>query len=280
MGALLRQGWRPRRTIVFAAWDGEEPMLLGSTEWVEAHAAELDRHAVAYLNSDVNGRGFLQVDGSPTLEQLVGEVARDVPDPETKMSTWKRAHLGSIAAAGSAKEREKARKRETLPVEPLGSGSDYTAFYHHIGVASLNLGFTGEDDGGIYHSIYDTFDWFTRFSDTAFVYGQALARTAGTAVLRLANADLLPLTFTALSERLRDDLDNVQDLLKTTRDSIEEQNRQVEESTFVAANDPRHPTLIPSIEDVPPHLNFAPLENAGDRLARAADHYRWPSSPS
>jgi N-acetylated-alpha-linked acidic dipeptidase len=279
MGALLRQGWRPRRTIVFAAWDGEEPMLLGSTEWVEAHAAELERHAVAYVNSDVNGRGFLQVDGSPTLERLISDVARDVPDPETKMSAWKRAHLGGIAAAGSAKEREKARRRETLPVEPMGSGSDYTAFYHHVGVASLNLGFGGEDDGGIYHSIYDTFDWFTRFSDTAFVYGQALARTAGTAVLRLANADLLPFEFTALSDRLKGDLENVQDLLKTTRDSIAEQNRQVEESTFVAANDPRHPTVIPAIEEVPPHLNFAPLENAGDRLARAADRYEMALEP-
>jgi N-acetylated-alpha-linked acidic dipeptidase len=273
LGALLRQGWRPLRTIVFAAWDGEEPMLLGSTEWVEAHAAELDRHAVAYLNSDVNGRGFLQVEGSPTLERLIGDVAQDIPDPETKLSVWKRAHLGGIAMAGSSKEREKARKRETLPVDALGSGSDYTAFYHHLGVASLNLSFTGEDDGGIYHSIYDTFDWFTRFSDTAFVYGQALARTAGTTVLRLANADLLPFEFTALSERLHGDLENVQDLLKTTRDSIAEQNRQVEESTFVAAEDPRHPTRIPSVEEVPPHLNFAPLENANDRLERAADHY-------
>jgi N-acetylated-alpha-linked acidic dipeptidase len=273
LGSLLRQGWRPRRTIIFAAWDGEEPMLLGSTEWAEAHAEELGRKAVAYLNSDVNARGFLQVDGSPSLERLISDVARDIPDPETGMSVWKRAHLGAIASSKSAKERDKARKRETLPVEPMGSGSDYTAFYHYLGIPALNLGYGGEDFGGIYHSIYDTYRWFTLFSDTAFVYGQALARTGGTALLRLANAELLPFEFTGLSRRVRDDLANVQELLKGVRDSVEEQNRQIEESTFVAVNDPRWPLVAPSIETVPPHLNFAPLENAAERLARAAERF-------
>jgi N-acetylated-alpha-linked acidic dipeptidase len=273
LGALLKQGWRPKRTIIFAAWDGEEPMLLGSTEWAETHAEELTRHAVAYINTDGNGRGFLGADGSPSLERLVSDVARDVRDPETGMSAWKRAHLSSIAAAKSAKDREKARKRETLPVSPMGSGSDYTAFYHHLGIAALNLAYDGEDDGGVYHSIYDTYRWYTLFSDTAFVYGQALARTVGTALLRLANGDLLPFEFTALSRRVHDDLDNVQELLKSTRDSVEEQNRQVEESTFVAVNDPRWPLVSPSTEPVPPHLNFAPLENAAERLARAADRF-------
>jgi N-acetylated-alpha-linked acidic dipeptidase len=271
---MLRDGWRPRRTIVYAAWDGEEPMLLGSTEWAEAHADELARNAVAYINTDGNGRGILNVQGSPTLARMLTEVARDIPDPETRLSVWKRAHLADIANAKSQKDRDEARKRDNVAVDPMGSGSDYTAFYHHLGIPSLNLGFGGEDDdGGVYHSIYDSFRWFTTFSDTAFVYGRALAQTAGTAVLRLANADLLPYEFTGLSERVADNLKDVQELLKTTRDSIDEQNRQIEESTFVAVNDPRRPIVAPAREDVPPHLNFAPLEDAADRLKRAGEGY-------
>jgi N-acetylated-alpha-linked acidic dipeptidase len=271
-GAMLKTGWRPRRTIVFAAWDGEEPMLLGSTEWAEAHAEELTRNAVAYLNTDGNGRGALDVQGSPSLARMLTEVAQGITDPETKLSVAKRAHLTAIGNA-SAHEKEKVRKRETVAVDPMGSGSDYTAFYHHLGIPSLNLSFSGEDDGGVYHSIYDSFRWFTTFSDSAFVYGRALAQTAGTTVLRLANADLLPFDFTGLSERLGDNLKEVQELSKTTRDSIEEQNRELDESTFVAVNDPRHPIVPPKREEVPPHLNFAPLENAADRLKHAADDY-------
>jgi N-acetylated-alpha-linked acidic dipeptidase len=273
IGALLKNGWRPRRTIIYAAWDGEEPVLLGSTEWAEAHAGELTRNAVAYLNSDANARGVLDIVGSPTLARTITEVTRDVTDPETGMSVWKRAHLTGIATAESRDKREKARKRDDLLVDPMGSGSDYTAFYHHLGVPSLDLGFGGEDDGGVYHSIYDSFHWFTTFSDTAFVYGRALAQTAGTTVLRLANADLLPFEFTRLSEKVADNIKDVQDLLKTTRDSIEEQNHEIEESTFVAINDPRRPIVAPTPEEVPPHLNFSPLENAADRLKRAADSY-------
>jgi N-acetylated-alpha-linked acidic dipeptidase len=273
IGALLKTGWRPRRTIIYAAWDGEEPVLLGSTEWAEAHAEELTRNAVTYINSDANGRGVLSIDGSPTLARTITEVTRDVADPEAGMSVWKRAHLSGIAIAGSRDKREKARKRDDLPVDPMGSGSDYTAFYHHLGVPSLNLAFGGEDDGGVYHSIYDSFRWFTTFSDTGFAYGRALAQTAGTTVLRLANADLLPFEFTRLSERVADNIKDVQELLKTTRDSIEEQNREVEESTFVAINDPRKPIVAPTREVVPPHLNFSPVENAADRLKRAAEAY-------
>jgi N-acetylated-alpha-linked acidic dipeptidase len=273
LGELLRQGWKPRRTIVLAAWGGEEQMLLGSTEWAEAHAEELSKYAVAYLNTDSNGRGFLGADGSPALERLLGEVARDITDPETGMTVHRRARLSAIAAARSAGDRDKARKRPDFPIDPMGSGSDYAAFYHHLGIASLNLGFGGEDDGGIYHSIYDSYRWYTTFSDTAFVYGRALAQTVGTAVLRLANAELLPFEFTRVSERVKANLGELQGLLKTTRDSIVEQNRQVEESTFVAINDPRRPIVAPTVEEVPPHLNLTPLENGADRLARAAERY-------
>jgi N-acetylated-alpha-linked acidic dipeptidase len=272
-GTLLRRGWRPRRTIVLAAWDGEEPMLLGSTEWAETHADELSRNAVAYLNTDGNGRGRLGADGSPALARLVSEVARDVKDPESGMTVWKRSHLGGIAAAhGTGKLRE-ARQRTDLTVDPMGSGSDYTVFYHHLGIPSLNLGFGGEDDGGIYHSIYDTYHWFTTFSDTSFVYGRALAHTVGLATMRLANADVLPYEFSRLSERVGANLKEVQELLTTTRDSLEERNRQLEESTFVAMNDPRRPLVPPAREEPPPFLNLAPLQNGATRLATAATRF-------
>ena len=271
-GSLLKQGWRPRRTIVLAAWDGEEPMLLGSTEWAETHGDELSRGAIAYLNTDGNGRGRLGADGSPSLARLISEVARDVTDPETGMSVWKRSHLGEIAGAKSANRRE-ARDRTDLLVTAMGSGSDYTAFYHHFGVPSLNLGFGGEDDGGIYHSIYDSFHWYTTFSDTSFTYGRALAQTVGLATMRLAGADVLPYEFSRLSDRVAANLKEVQDLLTMTRDSIEEQNRQLEESTFVAMNDPRRPLVPPAREEVPPFLNFAPLQNAATRLKSATSRF-------
>ena len=271
-GSLLEQGWRPRRTIVLAAWDGEEPMLLGSTEWAETHAEELSRGAVAYLNTDGNGRGRLGADGSPALARLISEVARDVTDPETGMSVWKRSHLGEIATARGA-GRSEARERSDLLVSPMGSGSDYTVFYHHFGIPSLNLGFGGEDDGGIYHSIYDSFHWYTTFSDTAFVYGRALARTVGLATMRLASAEVLPYEFGRLSDRVAANLKETQDLLTATRDSIEEQNRQLEESTFVAMNDPRRPLVPPAREQVPPFLNFAPLQNAASRLKSATSRF-------
>jgi N-acetylated-alpha-linked acidic dipeptidase len=271
-GALLKQGWRPRRSIVLALWDGEEPMLLGSTEWAETHAGELSRGAIAYLNTDGNGRGRLGADGAPSLARVLSEVARDVTDPETGMSVWRRSHLGEIAGARATGRRE-ARERTDLLVSPMGSGSDYTAFYHHLGIPSLNLGFGGEDDGGIYHSIYDSFHWFTTFSDSSFVYGRALAQTVGLTTMRLASADVLPYEFSRLSDRVATNLKEVQDLATATRDSIEEQNREIDESTFVAMNDPRRPLVPPAREDAPPFLNFAPLQNAASRLKSATSRF-------
>jgi N-acetylated-alpha-linked acidic dipeptidase len=272
-GALIQQGWRPRRTIMLALWDGEEPTLLGSTEWVETHADSLARNAVAYLNTDGNGRGRLGVTGAPSLSRLVSEVARELDDPETGMSVWRRSHLGEVAGARDGDARREARERSDLVMAPMGSGSDYTAFYHHLGIPSVHLGFGGEDDGGIYHSIYDTFRWYTTFSDTAFVYGQALARTVGLSTMRLADAELLPFEFNRLSERVTTNLKEIQDLQRTQRDSIEEQNRQIDESTFVAMNDPRHPLVAPAREAVPPFLNFAPLQNGATRLKSATARF-------
>src|SRR5206468_11058672 len=179
LGELLKQGWKPRRTIIYAAWDGEEPMLLGSTEWVEAHAEELRQHAAVYINSDGNDRGLLTMGGSHTLEQFINGVARDIEDPETKMTVWQRLQLASIAQAKSADDKKELRQRADLRIAALGSGTDFTGFLDHLGIATLDLGYGGEDEQGIYHSIYDDFYWYMHFSDYDFVYGRAMSQTVG-----------------------------------------------------------------------------------------------------
>ena len=272
LGALYKQGWRPKRTIIYAAWDGEEPGLLGSTEWVEAHADELRAHAVAYLNSDTNGRGYLGVLGSHSLEKFINGVAMDVPDPESGVSSWKRLQASRILN-GSAEVRRDARNRDDLRIGALGSGSDYSSFIDHLGIASLNLGYGGEDDGGIYHSVYDDFYWFMHFSDSSFVYGRALAQAVGTAVLRLANADLLPFAFTNLAETVQGYVKDLQSLRDRRAEQIAERNRQIEEGLFRFTSDPRDPTTAPSRQTPAPQLNFAPLLNALDSLEHAASRY-------
>ena len=258
---MLKQGWKPKRTIILCLWDGEEEGLLGSTEWAETHAEELKRNAAVYINSDGNSRGYLQVEGSHTLEKFMNGVAKDIDDPESKLTVWKRMQSreianggggrGGAAAAGSAQDRNEARSRADLRIGALGSGSDYTAFLDFLGVASMNVGFGGEDQGGIYHSIYDDFYWYTHFADTNFVYGRALAQTAGTAVMRLADAELLPYDF----------------------DDFTDTVRRYDEGVFAAVVDPRTPMLAPPREAVPPFLNFAPLDNGLAALQRTTEQY-------
>lgn len=272
LGELMKQGWRPKRTIVFCAWDGEEPMLLGSTEWAEAHAAELREHAVAYLNTDGNGRGYLGMGGSHTLERFMNEVARDVRDPETGLSVRERLRLRGVSRA-SAERRQELRERRDLRLDALGSGTDFTAFLDHLGIASLNLGFEGEDEGGIYHSIYDDFYWYTHFSDTDFAYGRALAQTVGSAVLRLADAELLPFEFSNLADTVAVYVKELRALLDERRAEALERNRQLDEGVFQAVLDPRRPSVAPPREAVPPFLNFAPIENAVSALERSAARY-------
>lgn len=273
IGQLVKQGWRPKRTLVYAAWDGEEPGLLGSTEWVEQHDAELRDKAAIYINSDGNSRGFLQASGSHTLEHLVNEVAKSVEDPETKGSVWKRWQSNVVAHA-SGDRRAEARSRADLRIGALGSGSDYTPFLQHHGIPSLNLSFGGFDDDGIYHSIYDDFYHFSKFSDPGFLYGRALAQFSGSLVVRLADADLLPYEFTNLADTAQGYLRDVQTLLRNRQDEVRERNRQIADGVFAAVNDPKEPRPIPAVEDVPLALNFAPLENAVAALSRAADRYK------
>ena len=274
LGQLAQQGWRPRRTIIYCAWDGEEPGLIGSTEWVETHADELRNHAVAYINSDSNGRGYLGLSGSHILEHLANAVARDIEDPETKATVWKRDYALKTARAANAEDRRELRARADLPLDAPGSGSDYTAFIDFLGVPILDLGFEGEGGSGIYHSIYDDFYWYTHFSDTDFVYGRALAQVIGSTVLRLADAEVIPFDFTGVADAVRKYTEELRSLLRHKQEEIEERNRQLEEGVFRLTSDPRHPVGPPEAEAVPPELNFAPLQNAARALAAGAKGYQ------
>ena len=279
LGELLKQGWKPRRTIIYTAWDGEEPMLLGSTEWAETHADELREHAAIYINTDANDRGVLNMGGSHSLEQFINGVARDIEDPESKMSgnkmtVWQRAQLSKIAEAKSPDDRKELRQRTDLRIEALGSGTDFTAYLDHLGIASLNLGYGGEDEEGIYHSIYDDFYWYTHFADSDFVYGRALAQTIGTSVMRLADAEVLPFDFVDLADTVGMYTKNLEKLQADKQEEIRERNQELDEGMFKATLDPRRPTVAPAREEVPPHLNFAPMENAVESLTRSAKHYQ------
>jgi N-acetylated-alpha-linked acidic dipeptidase len=240
LGDLGRQGWRPQRTIVLALWDGEEWGLLGSTEWAEKHAAELQEKAVVYINSDSNGRGWLSAGGSPSLEPFVDELAGDLADPRSGRSLRDEAYARRLERA-KAEERRATSEPPRLTLSPLGSGSDYTVFLDHLGVASLNVGFGGDGDGGVYHSIYDSFAWYTRFADTDFAYGATLARTVGTALIRLGGADLVPLRFGEQAAAVARYADEVERLYKAAPGA--------------------------------PVLDFAPLWGTTARLRRAADRY-------
>ena len=273
LGELRKQGWAPKRTIVYTAWDGEEPALLGSTEWVETHLADLQQHAVAYINTDGTSRGFLGMSGSHSLEKFINDVARDVADPEAGITVWKRAQAQAIVR-GSPAAREEARSRADLRIGALGSGSDYTPFLQHAGIASLNLGFGGEGEDGIYHSIYDDFYFYTRFLDTDFVYARALAQTVGTAVIRLSDAEILPFQFTNLADTVQTYVKDLQDLLKRRQDEIKERNRQLDDGVLAAVRDPRRPDVLPAKKEVPPALNFAPLDNAVSALTEGAKRYQ------
>ncbi len=278
MGDLHAHGWTPARTIIFCAWDGEEPGLLGSVEWVETHLADLQKHAAAYINSDGNERGFLSAGGTQDLQNFVSAVARDVKDPETRMSVFERSHLSSIARAKDADERSDLRKRQDLVLEALGDGSDFTAFQDHAGISTLDISFADEADGDQYHSIYDDFAWYSQFVDTDFAYGRALAQTAGTAVMRLADADLLPVDYGPQADAITKYVAELEKLLKDKQEEITERNTQLKEGVFAAMDDPRRPTVAPPAETVPPYMNFSPLKNALGALTRSAERFTAASS--
>ena len=270
VGELAKSGLRPRRTIIYCAWDAEEPGLIGSTEWVETHEQELKQKAVAYINSDGNSRGFLYAGGSHTLETLMTEIARDVVDPQTKISVFERSKSRQAVNAPNTKARMEILDRKHLELAALGSGSDYSPFIQHLGIPSLNLAYGGEGNGGEYHSMFDSYDHYVRFKDGSFDYGIALAKTAGRATMRLANADRLPFDFESFHRTVATYLAEITSLLENMRGDGEVENRMIEEKRFNHAADPTKTFLAPEKSEPVPYLDFSPLQNALASLERVA----------
>ena len=271
LGELAKQGWRPKRTLIYTAWDGEEPGLLGSTEWAETHAEELDKHAALYVNSDESNRGFFNASGSHVLERLVNNVAHDVTDPETKASIWDREQAAMLSRGGArAATRITGTDSDILPIGAAGSGSDFAAFIDHLGIASVNLGFGGEDRSGTYHSAYDT-PWFIEhFGDKESLYGKAMADTAGTLVMRFADADVLPYDFTNLADTLAGYSTELKALIKQAQRDAETRKRNLALGVYKLAADPEHPTVPPGALPSVPEMNFAALDQAIAQLKTAA----------
>ncbi|HTP78851.1 MAG TPA: transferrin receptor-like dimerization domain-containing protein, partial [Bacteroidota bacterium] len=269
IGELVKGGWKPKRTIVYMAWDAEEQGLFGSTEWAEAHADELKQKAVVYINSDSNGRGFLGAAGSHTLERFVNDVARDVMDPERSISVQQRA-LASRRSDRTGEDREGGKE---IRLGALGSGSDYTPFLQFLGIAALNIGYGGEDGGGSYHSVYDSYDHFTRFIDPSFEYGVTLSETGGRMVIRLASAEVLPFEFTRFSETVSRYVKEVTKLADDMRAETEEMNKKIADRSLENAADPTKTYVVPKPKEPVPYLNFAPLQNAVSNLEKAAKRY-------
>jgi N-acetylated-alpha-linked acidic dipeptidase len=269
---LAKNGNPPARTIIYGVWDAEEPGLIGSTEWVEDNAKDLKKHAVAYLNTDGNSRGFLSMGGSHTLEKFFNQVAADVNDPQTNVSLKTRLKA-SLAVNGNERQRRETKTRADVRLKPLGSGSDYTPFLQHLGIASANLTFSGEGNGGSYHTLYDTYEHYTTWRDPNLVYGEALARVAGRATLRLANAPLLPFDFVGFADNIELYITELEALSDKMRIETRTHNSQLDDGTFTLALDPTKSLKAPTRKAEVPHLNFAPLKNALARLQTIADKY-------
>lgn len=270
LSELAKTGWKPKRTIMYCAWDGEEPGLLGSTEWAEYHADELQKKAVVYINSDGNGRGFLGASGSHALEPLINDVAKEVMDPEAGVSILERRRSREIvnAVGTAAKKTMLARKGITLGA--LGSGSDYSPFIQHLGIPSLDLGFGGEDAGGDYHSIYDSYDDYRRFKDSSFEYGVVLAKTAGRCVLKMADASVLPFDFKPLYRTINGYATELVALADQMRETTSVENQLIKDKRYKYADDPAKKILPPTEKDEVPFLNFSSLQNALADLERSA----------
>jgi N-acetylated-alpha-linked acidic dipeptidase len=270
IGGLLKQGWKPKRTLVYCAWDAEEPGLMGSTEWVEHHAAELQSKAVAYINSDGNGRGFLGAQGSHAFMPLMTEISQSVTDPEIGVSIFERAKASKAANANSVAAKKEAYEAAQYPLGAMGSGSDYSSFIQHLGVPSLNIGFGGEDEGGEYHSIYDSYDMYTRFKDPSFVYGVTLAQTVGRAVLRLSDADALPFDFQHLQKTVKGYIYELIKNVDQMRETAKLENELVKNKVYVYAADPIEKLKTQEMVAEVPYVDFAPILNALSHFEKAA----------
>ncbi|MBI2730831.1 MAG: M28 family peptidase [Sphingobacteriales bacterium] len=262
IGELAKTGWRPKRTIVYGAWDGEEPSLLGSTEWVEYHADELKQKVVLYINSDGNERGFVDVEGSQGLENFFNEISGDITDPQTGVSVRERFVSKKITDASSAKEKKEWMEKKMVTMGALGAGSDYSPFIQHLGIPSLNIGYGGEGDGGEYHSIYDSYDMYSRFKDPGFVYGVVQAKTTGRVTLRMADAELLPFDFRIVTKKISGYAKELMETTNEMRDATVTENKVLIEKYYSLAADPTKTFIAPKPKEEVPYLNFSSLQNA------------------
>jgi len=273
IGEMVKKGFKLKRTLVYCAWDGEEPALLGSTEWAEDHQEELRKKAVAYINSDGNSRGFIGVGGSHTLEPFFNEIADAVMDPQTGVSIKERRYANQMVNGDKA-TRTRLMGNKSIKLSALGAGSDWSGFLQFLGIASLNLGFGGEGGGGEYHSVYDSYDHFTRFKDPGFQYGIALSKTAGRTMMRLANADVLPIDFTSFYKTVNDYVGELKTLLENTRAETEQENKMISDKLFDLAKDPKKGFQSPRPKEVVPYLNFSELENKMAELKNTAEEFQ------
>jgi N-acetylated-alpha-linked acidic dipeptidase len=273
IGELVKKGLKLKRTLVYCAWGGEEPALLGSTEWAEDHQQELISKAVAYINSDGNGRGFVGAGGSHTLEPFFNQVMDDVIDPQTGVSIKERRYAKALIDADKT-AKTKLIGNKYYKIAALGAGSDYSPFIQHMGIASMNIGFGGEDGGGEYHSIYDSYDHYIRFGDPGFQYGIALAKTTGRVIMRLANADVLPFDFNSFYKTLNDYTTEVKTLLDNQRTETDTENKILNDNLYKLAKDLTKTYLPSAPKEQVPYLNFSELENSVAQLKTLAEEYQ------
>lgn len=270
IGELVKTGWRPKRTLVYCAWDAEEQGLMGSVEWVEEHAATLKAKAVAYINSDGNGRGFLSAEGSHALTGLITDISKSIKDPQTGVTIFERQRANRATEASTLAAKKEILNSNSYPLGAMGSGSDYSSFIQHVGVPSLNIGFGGENEGGEYHSIYDSYDHYSKYKDPGFVYGVALAQTAGRAALRLSEADALPFDFTALHKTVKGYISELVASVEQMRERVKVENELVNSRAYAIAADPTENLLSPTVVGDVPYLDFTPVLNALTKLEKAA----------
>ena len=269
---LANEGRPPLRTMIYAAWDAEEPGLIGSTEWAEHHAGDLKRHAVAYINTDGSDRGFVNIGGSHVLERFFNQIIEEVDDPRSDITLKERRRAYDLVY-GDDEEKATAEERSDLRIYPMGSGSDYTPFLQHLGIASANVNFGGEADDGSYHTLYDTYEHYTKFQDPGLMYGTTLAKVTGRAALRLANAPRLPFEFKGLVDNIALYIGELEELADSMREETKKGNKLIDDGTYAAAINPYKSIGVPAKKEPVPHFNFAPLRNALDRLQKAADRY-------
>ncbi len=270
VAALANAGERPKRTVIYAAWDAEEPGLIGSTEWAEHHAEDLKKHAVAYLNTDSSDRGFIYIGGSHVLERFFNQIIEEVKDPRSQITLKQRLQASLKINAESEQEKIDAAQRADIRLDPMGSGSDYTPFLQHLGIASAHLAFYGEADGGSYHTLYDTYEHHTTWNDPGLIFGETLPKVTGRATLRLANAQRLPFEFTGLADNIALYVSELEELADTMRDATAKNNELIDSGAWAAALDPEKSLGAPARHEPVPHFGFAPLKNALARLQTAA----------